>query len=281
MSNIQNWGSYDIEAAQDEEEELAKGGGEFLKLEVGRNVVRFLPPKMGARSPFLQVHQHFVDLPGMPKPASFNCPRMMAKKPCPVCQEIEKLRGTGNPADYDLAGQLFPRLRIFANVISRKNPEAGPQILAFGKQIHKALIELRKDEDAGGDFTDPTANGFDVVIARVGTGKNDTEYSVLAARGASALGDLEWIDMQHDLGRYGIVFETDVILRMLGRGGIGGNGGGGRAQMGQGQGRGQAAPAQGRNAGGASSRSAAPAPARRPRNAVDDAAEVDEADGEE
>jgi hypothetical protein len=223
MSNLVKHGAYEPEAAQQEEEELAKSGGtDFLKLVVGANVVRFLPPPIGRNSPFVMVHQHFVQLPGMSNPASFACPRLMASRPCPVCQKIDQLRGTGNPADYDLAGEFLARLRVFANVIDRRNEEMGPRVLAFGKTIHQQLVKLRKDEDAGGDYTNPDT-GFDINIERAGTGKNDTEYFVRPSRKTSKLASDpavagEWIEMQADLQKYAFVPSWDDIVKKIGGG---------------------------------------------------------------
>lgn len=213
--NIQQWGSYEPEAAEAEQQELDKlGGGTFLKLKVGRNVVRILPPKVGQKSPFVITHQHVINIPGKENPLSFNCPRMMSKQPCPVCQKAEQLRSTGRQADYDAAGALLPRLRVYSNVIDRANPEAGPRILAMGKTIHEELVGLRNDQDAGGDFTHPF-DGFDIVIKRTGTTKNDTEYDVKPARENSALGDLSWIEMQSDNRRFAMVPSLDDIRKLL------------------------------------------------------------------
>lgn len=215
MANIQKYGTYEPEAAAAEAEELAKGTSEFFKPGVGRNPIRVLPPPLGKNSPFVVTYQHALDLPGMSKMLSFNCPRLMAKRPCPVCQEADRLKGTGRQADYDLAGEFFARVRVYTNIIDRTNPENGPVIWAFGKKIHEALTALRQDKDAGGDFTDPTENGFDLIVTRVGTGKNDTKYTVNPARSCSELGDMEWIDMQHDLSRYARVPSADDIRQML------------------------------------------------------------------
>lgn len=215
MANIQKWGSYEVDAAEAEQQELDKlGSSTFMKLKVGRNVIRILPPKVGQRSPFVMTFQHVINRPGQDKPLSFNCPRMMAKEPCPVCQRAEKMKSSGRDADYKAASALFPRLRVYCNVIDRSNPEAGPKVLAIGKTIHSDLVALRNDQDAGGDFTHPE-NGFDIIIKRTGTTKNDTGYDVKPARNESPLGNLEWIEMQENLARYAVVPSIDDIRKLL------------------------------------------------------------------
>jgi hypothetical protein len=213
MSNIVKYGSYTIDDAELDEQESKKvgGGGQFLKMQPGRNIVRFLPPKPGQKL-FLAYFQHFVKLAGMQNAASFACPAKLASKPCPVCQEAHRLESTGNAADAAVARTLFPRRRVLANVIDRKNPDAGPQILAFGKVVHDALIAIRKNEDAGGDFTHPE-EGFDISIEKSGAGLK-TEYAVQASRKTTPLGDLAWIDQQPDLAKYATVKSPEEIMQI-------------------------------------------------------------------
>jgi len=216
--NIVPYGSYELDAADEEHEDLSRGGGTYMKLEVGRNVVRFLPPPMGRATPFVTVFQHFLNLPGLPDPVIFNCPRLMAKRPCPACAKGEKLKSTGNPKDADAARDFWASRRVFSCVIDRAEEDSGPKILGFGKMIHEALVAIRRDEDAGGDFTNPE-NGFDIIIERSGTGKTDTRYTVRPARKSSPLGNLEWVQMQPDLRHLAKVPSMDEIKAMVSGGG--------------------------------------------------------------
>lgn len=223
-SNLVKYNSYDLAAVEAEREEAAKTGGDFLKLKVGQTVVRFLPPIGQMRSPFVIVHQHFIELPGMKDKVVFNCPRIMAQQLCPACQKMEQLRGTGLKADYDLAGELFPGMRVYAYVIDRDAPELGPQKIALSKSVLEQLNTIRADKVAGGDFTDPTEDGFDIVINRTGTGKKDTRYQVTPARASSPLGDMAWIEMQGNLAMMGRVDTYEEILGKLIDGGMQGVG---------------------------------------------------------
>lgn len=236
-TELAKYGSYEIEAAEEEQKQLdSEGGGEFYKIKVGRNVVRFMPPPIGQKSPFVVSYQHYVDVPGAQGPVTFVCPRMMQKKPCPACQKAEELRRSGNPADAEFASRLTPRRRVFANVIDRKEPDKGVQIIAFGKQIHEQLVALRKDADAGGDYTDPET-GFDLVIERTGTGRLDTEYKVFASRRQTPLGNLDWIERQHGLGRFMTPKTAQEIMNLLSgvasgtTGGAVGSGSGGQRRI--------------------------------------------------
>ena len=258
---------YSLEAAEHEKEELDKapGGSRFAKLVTGRNLVRVLPPLVssGRKSPFLLTYQHILEIPGITNPVSFNCPRVMAKKPCPACAKMEELRATGQPADYNRAGKFFPKLRVYANVIMRAAPENGPQVLPFGKTIHEQLIAIRADTSEGGDFTDPTEDGFDIIIEKEGEGLN-TKYKVRPARSATELGDMSWIEQQANLEQYARVPTVEEIRDLMdpaGTSGGAGDRGGGRPR--------------------ARAQEAEPAPARgagrgKRRTAEDDADDVDD-----
>lgn len=217
MSNLQKYGEWTAEEATKDAEDLAAlgSGAEFLKFKTGKNQLRFLPPRPGEK-PFVLVQQHFIDVPGTAgKSVVFVCPRVHAKKHCSACQQADVLRATGSPVDYERAGKLLPRLRVFANVIDRADPEAGVRVAAFGKQVYEQLIALRKNEEAGGNFTDPSPAGFDIIIEKSGEGMK-TEYKVFPARKNSALGNEDWLDAMHDLRRYARVPSEEEMARMLG-----------------------------------------------------------------
>lgn len=219
---LQKWGSYGLDTAAEEQEALSRegGGAGFMKLVAGQNMVRILPPVAGLKSPFVVVYQHYVDLPDGQR-YSFACPRLMAKpaKRCPVCEEVARLAKTGNGEDSKRSRDWTAKRRVFAAVIDRKNPDAGPQILGFGKQIHEALIELRRNEDVGGDYTHPT-RGIDVIIKRTGSGKLDTRYEVnLARKSGPIVHDAGLMDeiytQMPDLTRFARVPDYDEILARL------------------------------------------------------------------
>lgn len=216
-SNIVKWGSYEAEAAAEERDNMSKNANEFMKLKEGRNVVRILPPLLGKKSPFRVVWTHYINMPGAADPVSFVCPRNEVKRPCPICNQADRLKTTKNPADRNRASELFAKRRVYANVINRESPELGPVILSFGKTVHEALISLRDDKEFG-DFTHPET-GYDIIIERKGTGKNDTKYTVRGAR-TSKLGDLSWIEQQVDLDRYATVLSDAEIEEKMRNGGI-------------------------------------------------------------
>jgi hypothetical protein len=190
-SNLVRYGSYTEDAADADASRAATiSGNNYYEIEVGENVVRFLPPPEGRGTPFRVTAMHYVDaVPGLNKVMVFACPRVELKVPCPVCQEAERLNKSPSPLDRERAYRISAGLRVYAAVVDRRVavPEESIKVIAFGKMIHNQLKALRKSTRAGGDFTDPTDKGFDVVIVREGTGKDDTKYTVHPDRHNSPL----------------------------------------------------------------------------------------------
>ncbi len=182
MSNLGTYGTYNPDTLDQEDTKIGEiTNNAFIELQDGDNVLRFLPPGPDETSPFRITAIHYVDqIPGMSKKAIFNCPRIELSQPCPACAEAERLSKTGKPQDRERARDIAGKLRIYANVVDRGHPE---------KMIREDLKKLRKSVRAGGDFTDPTENGFDVVVTRIrtGTGAQDVKYSVAADRNNSPL----------------------------------------------------------------------------------------------
>lgn len=121
--------------------------------------------------------------------------------------------------DQDAANGLYARRRTFYRVIDRAD-ETKVKVLAAGKTVHEQLVALR-DPALGGDYVNPM-KGFDVIIERVGTGKNDTKYKVFLARKESPLsldGDIdqmqEWIDDPLNLDQFAKLPTLEEVQRLL------------------------------------------------------------------
>lgn len=236
--NLIQFGEYTPEAA-DEESKQVGGPSSFIKLEVGKNRLRVLPPPPGQNTPFKIVKQHAIEVPGEQYPIRFEC---LGGK-CPACLEEQRLSRTGNPRDRERSFQLRSKPRVFAAAIDRRSPSDGPKVWEFGKKIHEQLTKLLKNEDAGGNFTHPY-NGFDVVVERDGTGM-DTTYTVFPARQSTPLNEDEelaatWCENRPDLDKYARLMSIEDVKLLLageapdrgGRGGhkqLGGRTGGGHA----------------------------------------------------
>jgi hypothetical protein len=201
---------------QGDMEEITKqfGKSEFMKLKVGKTRLRVVPGR--GRKTFMSVQQHRVEIPGEQYARRYTCPG----KGCPICARAAELSRSGNPKDSEAAYQLRATVKVFCNVIDRADPESGPKVWEFGKKVWGQVESILSNEDAGGDFTDPN-DGFDLIVDRKGTGKNDTEYKVLAARQASPLSEDDaaaevWIDGAPDLSPYTQPKSLDEMRRALG-----------------------------------------------------------------
>lgn len=222
MANeIVKWGGYSDEAAADEAT-LAKeeSSSELWTPEAGRNVIRFLPPIGGRKTPFHITYQHYLDIPGTDRSVKFDCPRYDTPKgACEVCDESERLKKLGTQIDKDRGFKLKARRRVYANIIVRGKEDAGVRVFAFGKGIHEDLIKIRKDPEDGGDFTNPSAEGFDIVIHKTGE-KLNTEYDVKAGRNQRALSEdavemKKWIlKDQFDLESYATPLDDEKLAEV-------------------------------------------------------------------
>ena len=222
MSTLKNYAPMDLDAQDELDKEFDKGGNEFCKLKVGKNVFRCLPRKPDQKSNIVVIHEHFVDdVPGMEgKTFRFACPRRHANQRCPECEKADRMRKSDNPVDRQSAKDHYPTTRAYMNVIDRRDEDAGPKILTFGKSIRTQLKAIEGDQADGGDYTNPLDEGFDIVIKRVGTGQYDTEYTVSAARNNSPLADdedesEEWIEGQWRLDNYKDVMDPQKLLAAL------------------------------------------------------------------
>ncbi len=218
MSNLQKYTPFTAEDAASERSELEKlGDSAFLKMKNGKNVLRFLPGRPGQKWA-TRIQQHFVKL-SEEKTVSFACPRMMAKKACPACEWADKLRASGTTADFAAAKGYQTKMRAFANVVDRGNPEAGVQVIGMGKGVYDDLCALAEDTTLGGDFTRPDALGYDIVIEKSGKGL-DTEYKVFPARAQSGIGEESWLESMHDLSKHAVILPYEEIVKLMtGQGG--------------------------------------------------------------
>lgn len=185
------FGGWDDEQAKaDAKAAQKKGGGKFITLQQGENVLRFLPPLEGEKGPFLVTYTHGVTMPDG-KYTSFPCPRMTASKACPLCAKAKKLEA--DPRTMRKARDYFPRTRVYARVVDRSAPENGVGLFAFGKGVFERLAKIRTSPKLGGDFT-RVQKGRDIVIVKTGE-KLNTEYEVVAdPDGSSPLGTPEEIE---------------------------------------------------------------------------------------
>lgn len=170
------------------------GSGDFFKPKEGKNTVRILPPwsKEGVWYKETVMHYGFKTEGGKEK--GFACLKMFDKD-CPICDKVESLKQEGAEGK-ELADRIRPRMKYYANVLDYKTGKV--MIWGFSAKTLGTLLSYSADQDYG-DISHPE-KGFDVIIERTGTGKNDTRYDIRCRPKPSALpDDIDWAEQMNDL----------------------------------------------------------------------------------
>ncbi len=94
--------------------------------------------------------------PGLLAPHQFG-------KPDPIQSLINKLRSDDTKESYELAKQLYPKMRSYAPVVVRGEEDKGVRLWGFGKTVYQELLKTMLDSDFG-DITD-IKNGFDIKVS--------------------------------------------------------------------------------------------------------------------
>lgn len=239
-SGLVKFGGITAASAAKSRKAVKSGRANFFKFKMGTNLVRFLPPPEGEDKPWVITHQHYLrNWAGGKKALIFNCPLKAGEGACPACQKADELMGTGNAADKTKAEDLRPRPRVFANIIDRKDEEAGVQIAAFGSMILDQMCEYIEDPELyGADFTHPFS-GDDLAIKRSEKGGR-TEYKVNIRTGDNErLAETEdqmikWLETAPNLNPYTEILTYEQIVaagQALQEEAQGSGGGGGGAQQ--------------------------------------------------
>lgn len=171
------WGDEGLKADRKAIDDSKGDGG---VLEEGENVVRFMPPKRGAASPFMSVYKHYVDKPGGDGRMGIVCPRKMANQRCPICEQAFELDASPHEADRKLAKGLWPKMRVYAYGVNMDEDEDTRHVRLYElpKTVYDGLVTIRESK-RGGDFSHPET-GWDILIMREGKGPN-TKYPSVAS----------------------------------------------------------------------------------------------------
>ena len=126
------------------------------KPQPGKTQIRIVPYALNKDNPFIELFFHYnLNNRTYLSPTSFG-------RPDPIEEFAQKLKGSGNKEDYQLARKLEAKMRTFAPVIVRGEEKQGVKFWGFGKTVYQELLSVIADPDYG-DITDPV-NGRDVVV---------------------------------------------------------------------------------------------------------------------
>lgn len=169
-------------------DKIEKGGASYLKLPKGTKLFKpkegvmlldVVPITAGEGNPMAEegmthwersfwVHRNIG-----PNNERVICPAMTLKEKCPICEYRQKLRRDSDGDDESDKEQkaLKPSHRQIVNVINRKDPDAGVQLLdmsfhLFGSEILEAVNSAEEDEDFDTFFL---AEGGKTLKVRFGT----------------------------------------------------------------------------------------------------------------
>ena len=129
-----------------------KGGGSndtFWKPEEGTQTIRIVCPKDG--DPFRDYLFHYRM--GADNNTSMISPRTFGRTD-PIAEFGNQLWNEGTEASKQEARNFFPRMRVFAPDVDRREDDQGDRIWGFSKTTYESLLNIVLDPEYG-DITDP------------------------------------------------------------------------------------------------------------------------------
>lgn len=165
-------------------------GLQQYKVADGDNFVSILPPK---KEDEFYGKKVFIHSNIGADNRVFLCPNKMKKKPCPICEEIARIR-VKNPDDECLA-VLRPRLRYLffvVDVTSKETIKKGVMFWDAPTTVKDEIVSLSQDRRSGKlvDVSDPD-DGRDILFTKSGKGLK-TRYSAFELEEREPIPD-EWI----------------------------------------------------------------------------------------
>lgn len=163
-----------------------------FKAHDGYNTIRILPPTWDSPEHYgLDLHVHY----GIgPDDQAYLCLKKMKGEDCPICEEREHARRSGESEEY--VKDLDTTRRTLFYLVDRDNEKDG--VLAWAapfSKIDQAIVKVSIDRQTGDALPvdDPEA-GYDIEFDKGGKGIG-TQYSGVAiARRESRLGKADWLD---------------------------------------------------------------------------------------
>jgi hypothetical protein len=187
----------------------AQSGGDFWTPKVGRNLIRILPPwKQGA----LFWRETSVHWNVGPDSKMLVCLQKELGKPCYICEVVERLQNSQDPRDQAVASEMKANVRVFYNIVDLDNVEKGIQVYTSGIKILQDVLAYFADPDWG-DITHPE-HGYDIVIEREGTTRENTKYQVRARKNPTPIPDMNLLSGLKNLDSFvkPVVYEQQASI---------------------------------------------------------------------
>ena len=176
---------------KEKKDSVDANGVSHFELEVGDNLVRFLPIK-GSDFYYQEYLMHFKV---GPKLRAVTCLKTFGEA-CPVCEEARRLWKEGTKESKALAKSMSAKEKYFSNVINM-NDQKGIQVFNYGVGIRNDISKYFGNTDYG-DVTNMDT-GRNLTITKItGADWSDTKYEVVPRIQVSPV-PMEALDLCHDL----------------------------------------------------------------------------------
>lgn len=209
---------------------------ETYKLQVGRTVLRLLPPRAEdvrsgvQKAPWIVRWQHFLMLKGQKDGRSvIDCPRMATpSRPCAACRGATAFAASEALSDQEIADQIRVQKSFLAFALIREQPSGKPPEgvvpLSFGSRVFDgfigALDEMKRQ--GGGDALTDLMNGRDVIIRRddknmytVSLAGQPSRAFATSAQMAEVLGAVALAPVHTKVGNLSEQFAKDAFERFV------------------------------------------------------------------
>lgn len=135
----------------------------------GKTQIRVVSSVFNKKNPFKEVFLHY----GLGKFPIYALSNWGEKDP--IVEFAKKLRtGDFDKANWQLAGKLEPKMRVFAPIIVRGEEDKGVRLWEFGKELYNQFLSIADDEDYG-DYTDIN-EGRDFTVTATPAELNGNKY---------------------------------------------------------------------------------------------------------
>jgi len=153
------------------------------KPEEGKNTVRIVPYQHQKDYPFIEMYFHY----GIAPKRTLVSP-ITSGQADPIVEFADKLKSSGEKADWEMAKGFYPNMRTYVPVIVRGKESEGVKFWGFGKTVYQELLAIIADEDYG-DITDPTTGRDITVEFTKGNVPTDNKTSIRVKPNTSVISD--------------------------------------------------------------------------------------------
>ena len=220
--------SYQKRSAEDMNKRASMGSKDFdsylrddvkmFKPNDGANTIRILPPTWAGPKHYGQ--DLWVHYGVGPDSQTYLCNLKMKGDACPICEERDRARKSGESEEY--IKDLEPVRRVLLYLVDREHEKDGVQAWASPWTIDRDIIKISVDRRTGDVLPiDDPEEGFDVEFDKTGKGVGTKYVGMAIARRESSLGDSKWLEfaVKNPLPEILEYYSYDHVEKAFGGGG--------------------------------------------------------------